>query len=61
MGVDFASEGLLDGPDGEPRAARLELLERLHAEGASLDELRDAVGAPRRCARSASSSRSSRA
>jgi adenylate cyclase len=43
MGVDFASEGLLDGLDGEARAARLELLERLRAEGASLDELRDAV------------------
>src|SRR4051812_14159557 len=43
MGVDFASEGLLDGLDGEARAARLELLERLHAEGATLDELRGAV------------------
>src|SRR3954462_9805647 len=42
-GVDFASEGLLDGLDGEARAARLELLERLHAEGATLDELRAAV------------------
>ena len=34
MGVDFAAEGLLDGLDGEARAARLELLERLHDEGA---------------------------
>src|SRR3954447_20485141 len=43
MGVDFAGEGLLDGLDGEERAARLELLERLEAEGATLDELRGAV------------------
>jgi adenylate cyclase len=43
MGVDFASEGLLDGLDGEARAARLELLERLHAEGATVAELRGAV------------------
>src|SRR3954471_5361723 len=43
MGVDFAAEGLLDGLDGEERAARLELLERLEAEGATLDELRAAV------------------
>src|SRR3954467_12918181 len=35
MGVDFAGEGLLDGLDGEERAARLELLERLEAEGAT--------------------------
>ena len=43
MGVDFTAEGMLDGLEGEPRAARLELLERLEAEGATLDELRDAV------------------
>src|SRR3954452_11911471 len=43
MGVDFAGEGLLDGLDGEERAARLELLERLEAEGATLAELRSAV------------------
>jgi hypothetical protein len=43
MGVDFAGAGLLDGLDGEERAARLELLERLEAEGATLDELRGAV------------------
>ena len=43
MGVDFAGEGLLDGLDGDARTARLELLERLEAEGASLDELRGAV------------------
>src|SRR3954451_16881925 len=43
MGVDFAAEGLLDGLDGEERAARLELLERIEAEGATLEELRAAV------------------
>src|SRR3954452_8431318 len=43
MGVDFAGEGLLDGLDGEERAARLELLERLEAEGATLEEMRAAV------------------
>ena len=43
MGVDFATAGLLDGLDGEARAARLELLRRLEAEGATLAELRDAV------------------
>src|SRR3954466_15760139 len=45
MGVDFASEGLLDGLHGEARTARLELLERLHAEGATIDELRAAAAA----------------
>ena len=43
MGVDFAGEGLLEGLDGDERAARLELLERLEAEGATLDEMRAAV------------------
>src|SRR3954451_6414317 len=43
MAVDFAGEGLLDGLDGEERAARLELLERIEAEGATLEELRAAV------------------
>jgi adenylate cyclase len=43
MGVDFAAKGLLDGLDGDERAARLELLERLESEGATLDELRAAV------------------
>ena len=40
MGVDFAGEGLLDGLDGDARTARLELLERLEAEG----ETRRAAG-----------------
>ena len=34
---------MLDGLDGDARTARLELLERLEAEGAGLDELRGAV------------------
>jgi len=42
-GTDFGREGLLDGLDGEARRSRGELLERLAAEGASLDELRRAV------------------
>jgi adenylate cyclase len=37
--VDFEARGLLDGLNGEARAARLELLERLHADGWSLDDL----------------------
>ena len=41
---DFAAEGLLDGLEEEnERAARLELLEKLHADGVSLEELRQAV------------------
>ncbi len=48
MSVDFADEGLLDGLD-EPRAreARLHLLERLHAEGVPVEELRRAVAEDR--------------
>jgi adenylate cyclase len=46
-GIDFEAEGLLDGVDGEARAARLDLLERLAAEGVSLEELREAVAAGR--------------
>jgi adenylate cyclase len=41
--VDFAAEGLLDGLEGPEREARLELLERLAADGVSLNELKDAV------------------
>jgi len=43
MTIDFEAEGLLDGLEGEPRQARLELLERLAAEGVSLEELHEAV------------------
>ena len=42
--MDFAAEGLLDGLEGPERQARLELLERLAADGVSLNELKDAVG-----------------
>jgi adenylate cyclase len=41
--VDFAAAGLLDGLEGDERAARLELLKRLAADGVGLDELRAAV------------------
>jgi len=43
MSVDFEAEGLLEGTEGRARAARLELLRELHAQGVSLGELRDAV------------------
>ena len=43
MGIDFAAEGLLDGLQGENRAARLELLEQLAADGIALEELRAAT------------------
>ena len=43
MGIDFAAEGLLEGLDGDARAARLELLTLLEGEGISLEELRDAT------------------
>jgi adenylate cyclase len=46
-GIDFEAEGLLDGVEGEARAARLDLLERLAAEGVPLEELREAVAAGR--------------
>lgn len=45
--MDFAAAGLLDGLEGEPRTARIELLERLAAEGVGMDELRAAVGEDR--------------
>lgn len=45
--IDFEAEGLLEGLDGEPRQARLELLERLSGEGCTLDELKEAVAAGR--------------
>lgn len=41
--IDFEAEGLLDGTEGEARAARRDLLERLAGEGVSLEELREAV------------------
>jgi adenylate cyclase len=45
--MDFEAAGLLDGVEGEERAARLDLLERLVAGGAQLDELKDAVAEDR--------------
>ena len=41
--MDFAAEGLLDDLDGEERAARERLLERLAGDGFELDELKAAV------------------
>src|SRR5919204_1642790 len=41
--VDFEAEGLLDGVEGEAREARMELLEQLIADGATLEELKRAV------------------
>jgi adenylate cyclase len=43
--IDYGAEGLLDGLEGKARAARLDLLEQLGAEGLTLEELRDAVAA----------------
>src|SRR6188472_4809574 len=41
--IDFEAEGLLEGLQGEERASRLALLERLAADGCDLDELKSAV------------------
>src|SRR3954466_8334277 len=42
--TDWDSEGLLEGLESETeRAGRRELLDRLHGEGCSVDELRQAV------------------
>jgi adenylate cyclase len=43
MPIDFAAEGLLEGLEGDARAARLELLEQLAADGVGLQELRAAT------------------
>lgn len=42
-GIDFEAEGLLENLDGEERASRLELLERLEEDGVPLEELHKAV------------------
>jgi adenylate cyclase len=42
VGIDFAAQGLLDGLEGDARAARLELLVQLERDGIRLDELRAA-------------------
>src|SRR6478735_3452184 len=41
--IDFEREGLLDGLSGDERESRLALLERLAADGAEVEELRDAI------------------
>jgi adenylate cyclase len=43
MATDFEQEGLLEGLDGKPRQARLELLEKLADDGVPLEELRTAT------------------
>jgi adenylate cyclase len=45
--VDFEGAGLLDGLEGEDRDARRRLLDRLAADGATLDELKAAVAEER--------------
>jgi adenylate cyclase len=45
--MDFASAGLLDGLEGEERAARERLLQELADAGYTQDELRDAVAEDR--------------
>ena len=47
MSIDFEAEGLLDGLTESERAARLELLRELAAEGAGVEELRRAVAEDR--------------
>src|SRR5438105_6067055 len=45
--MDFAGAGLLDGLEGEERAAREQLLERLVADGFTVDELKAAAAEDR--------------
>jgi len=45
--MDFEAAGLLDGLEGNERKARLDLLERLEADGVTLDELTAAVAEDR--------------
>lgn len=45
--MDFEAAGLLDGLEGEERAERQDLLERLHADGVSLEELAAAIAEDR--------------
>jgi hypothetical protein len=44
--ADFQREGLLDGLEGDDRAARLALLEELTAAGFSIERLKTACRAP---------------
>ncbi len=43
--IDFAAEGLLDGLEGQPRAERVTLLQRLVDDGVPLSELRRSTAA----------------
>ena len=43
MGIDWESEGLLEGTEGKAREGRRELLDELHESGLELEELREAV------------------
>jgi adenylate cyclase len=45
--MDFEAAGLLDGLEGDEREARLDLLERLAADGVSVEELTAAVAEDR--------------
>jgi adenylate cyclase len=45
--MDFAAAGLLDGLEGDERAAREKLLDRLAADGFTLEELKAAVAEDR--------------
>jgi adenylate cyclase len=45
--VDWDTEGLLEGLEGDEREARRELLDQLHESGCEVDELRRAVGEDR--------------
>jgi adenylate cyclase len=45
--IDFEAQGLLDGVEGGAREARRRLLEELVTDGATLEELREAVEAGR--------------
>jgi adenylate cyclase len=47
VSVDFEAEGLFKGTRGKARQARRELLEELHSQGFSLEELREAVAEDR--------------
>ena len=47
MTVDFAAAGLLDGLQGRARESRLELLRRLHDDGCSMEDLREAAAEDR--------------
>ncbi len=43
MGIDWESEGLLEGIEGKAREGRLQLLDELHESGMGLEQLREAV------------------